>query len=110
MTLGPCAKAVVKARLIFPDGTEIIGVNAVRHPQKVCPRIGHAEHEARDAYMLCQQRCRQPFHAEMAAIDIAIKAGRSLDGARMVIAHKRICSDCEVSLRELGVAWECVPC
>jgi deoxycytidylate deaminase len=105
---GPCAKATVRARLILSDGTEIIGINSVQNPQKVCPRIGHAEHEARDQYALCQQKCRQPFHAEMAAIDIALKSGRSLEGSRMIIHHKRICGDCEISLREYGVPFECV--
>jgi len=98
-----CAKKHVRAELYTAQGT-FVGTNDCENPQAICPRSP----AMRNDYALCASLCRQPDHAETAAINAALDAGAVLDGAKMRIFHHRVCPGCEQEMRHHGIRWECI--
>lgn len=98
--MGPCAKKVVSARLMTKDGSIYYGRNDCHVPQAKCPRLPG------DDYTKCGTVCRQPFHAEIDAIQQAIMAGKSVEDAHMIIFNHRACPDCAVTMSHFKVTWE----
>ena len=99
-----CAKKPVRAEIITPEGV-FEGWNDCDVPQPICPRAGNM---VRDDYELCITVCKQPDHAEMVALDAAVKAGASLDGAICRVWHWRCCQQCAKELEMHGVSIECM--
>jgi len=95
-----CAKKVVKARLLCRDGKYFVGENTCRAPQETCPRAPGA------GYLQCLTVCKQPMHAEMAALFAAEDGGSEPRGGHMVIWHHRCCEECQRLLDRYQITWE----
>jgi len=95
---GPCAKQRVKATLVTPSGERFVGYNDVESPQEVCPRAGMATGQG---YELCLSVCRQPSHAEVAAVKLA--GGRASGSVIYVEGHYYACEPCASFARKNGV-------
>jgi tRNA(Arg) A34 adenosine deaminase TadA len=89
-----CAKKRVLCILITEGNELFIGENWCNNPQPICPRA------AGEDYSKCQTICRQPEHAEIAALR---KAGNKAKGSTVLITHNRICKDCAEALNQAGV-------
>jgi hypothetical protein len=98
---GPCAKVTVRCRIVTTEGHEYEATNAVRNPQRVCPR------EPGKNYEKCGVICRQhDGHAERQAL---AKAHVFAVGATAYVWAERerpirICDDCRDLLTRAGVA------
>lgn len=91
-----CAKQLVIAVIVDPDGREWVGTNAVDRPQRACPRL------AGEGYAKCSDVCRQPAHAEIAALRLA---GENARGATMYLyGHTYVCTDCGLALARAGIS------
>ena len=95
-----CAKKTVRASLICLDGKVYYGSNACLNPQSVCPRT------TGDGYLKCLTICKQPMHAEMAALFAAEDGGSEPRGGRMIIWHDRCCEECQRLLDRYQITWE----
>jgi tRNA(Arg) A34 adenosine deaminase TadA len=97
--IGPCAKQVVTATIVTPDGRRFIGRNDVANPQDACPRAGMA---AGVGYHLCRDICRQGGHAEIQALR---RAGDDARGATLYLeGHSYACDDCTAACAAAGIA------
>lgn len=83
-----CAKIVVTARLVLPDGRFFLGCNDCASPQAECPRLPG------EGYAKCKSICEQTGHAEEIAIHLA--RGEQLVGATMEVRHTHICINCQL--------------
>jgi tRNA(Arg) A34 adenosine deaminase TadA len=95
-----CAKKTVLAVITDAEGRVLgWGSNECGAPQDACPR------EPGEGYAKCLSICRQPSHAEIAAISNVLKHhGRVPEGARCrVFGIDRICNECIVALDEFGI-------
>lgn len=90
-----CAKKRVTAILVGASGQHYIGMNACRIPQARCPR------EPGEGYEKCKTVCRQPHHAEVAALRQAGEDARG--GTITIVGHEYVCPECVVALDEYGV-------
>jgi deoxycytidylate deaminase len=95
-----CAKVVVTAELHLPDGSVWIGSNRCYKPQDSCLRVQG------EGYDKCKSICEQPFHAEVDAMTTAERYGKTLDGGKMIVYHKRVCDSCQEAMALCGVTWE----
>ena len=94
-----CAKQQVTATLVLPDDRRFVGTNAVAKPQAVCPR---GDMPSGQGYHLCREICRQPHHAEMAALKAA---GGYAEGATLYLeGHTYVCTPCKLALGASGVS------
>ncbi len=93
-----CAKARVTATIVCDNGQRFVGTNAVRNPQRVCPRGTDSGHEN---YELCALVCRQYGHAETEALRLA---GPWAVGATVYVEWHRVCAACSAALAKAGVA------
>jgi deoxycytidylate deaminase len=97
--IGPCAKQVVTATIITPDGTRFVGTNFCHAAQPTCPRAGMATGER---YDLCGSICRQSGHAEINALSLA---GDRAAGAILYIeGHTYACETCKAECAAEGIA------
>lgn len=95
MSLGPCARRVVRCTLVTWDGERHVGENWCANPQPVCPR-GPDE-----GYEKCKTICRQLGHAEAVAV---VVAGPEARGARAFLeGHTYACRECQEALFAAGV-------
>lgn len=86
---GPCAKQVVTAVLVAPNGRRYYGENDCEAPQASCPRGNMPSGEG---YHLCREVCRQKGHAEVRAI---LAAGEDAIGATIYLqGHVAACPSC----------------
>ncbi len=94
-----CAKRVVKARLTLATGEEFYGDNWCAEPQEVCPRaIG-------EGYEKCVAVCKQPYHAEESAIQMAKAMGyNKFNGAHMIVNYPP-CGRCLAMMWLFGIVW-----
>lgn len=97
-----CAKKIVKATLTCRDGKVYGGENTCNNPQVLCPRA------AGEGYMKCLTICKQPMHAEMAALFAAEDGGSEPRGGHMRIAYTRCCEECQRLLDRYQITWELV--
>lgn len=96
---GPCAKRVVTATVIAPNGDKFTGTNHCLAPQPACPRAGMPRYTG---YTLCRSICQQPAHAEVNAL---LAAGSHARGATMVVEGiDHICDDCMRRMIYAGIA------
>lgn len=104
---GPCARRVVRATIVLPDGRRFTGENSCLSPQPSCPCGGMPSGVG---YELCRLVCLQPAHAEVAALEDAELSlawtGEvpALKGATCYVeGHHYACADCVRRLSERGV-------
>lgn len=95
-----CAKVVVRATLTTRAGNKYHGENRCNCPQPTCPR------EPGEGYDKCWLICDQPYHAEGEAIKLANEKNDPVEGAHMVVYHKKICEYCRWSMESLGITYE----
>lgn len=98
---GLCAKKVVTATVVAPDGRQWQSSNYCMNPQEECPR-GSLPRGV--GYDMCKDICQQHGHAEIEAMVYAAKDGVSLNGA--VIYLEGIgyaCSRCETTASFTGI-------
>jgi deoxycytidylate deaminase len=96
--LGPCAKQIVKARIVALDGSEYLGENNCLNAQSVCPR---GDLPSGQGYELCQSICQQTGHAEVNAIKAA---GIAANGATLFLSgHTYACSSCKSAADAAGI-------
>jgi len=95
----PCGKQRVIAVLVSEMGEVIIGENTREHNFK-CPRnimgckTGYG-------YALCQEVCKQKFHAEEDVLD---KAYWKAKGSKVYIfGHNYACDECKQKMEKMGV-------
>lgn len=93
-----CARRVVTATYITPDGRRFVGRNDCDNPQTSCPR-GDAPPGV--GYELCSSVCRQPAHAEIVALRAAGAAASG--GLLYVEGHTYACRACLARADMLGV-------
>ena len=86
---GPCAKQVVRATIITPDGERFYGENDCLNAQQVCPR---ADMPSGVGYELCETVCRQTAHAEINALRAA--DSKAVGATLYLEGHTYICSHC----------------
>lgn len=93
-----CAKQLVRATIITPDGRQFVGTNACANPQALCPRAGMPTGVG---YELCQNVCQQQGHAEVQALRAA---GVHARGATLILeGHTYLCAACQVACQEAGI-------
>jgi hypothetical protein len=97
-----CAKTVVKARLLCRNGKFYDGENACLNPQAICPR------KPGEGYLPCINVCKQPFHAEIAAILKAMDDITEVRGGKMTVFHDKVCEHCRDVMKLYEITWECV--
>jgi deoxycytidylate deaminase len=96
--IGPCAKQVVKATIVTPEGNRFVSSNYVLNAQVSCPRGGMATGEG---YHLCREVCMQVGHAEQNALRIA---GAYARGATLYLeGHTYACEPCKASCAQAGI-------
>jgi len=95
---GPCAKQVVVATIITPDGSYFVSTNYCILAQETCPRVGMKTGEG---YELCKSICDQPAHAE---INVLQAAGNKAKGGKLYIfGHTYACDSCKQAAKEAGI-------
>jgi deoxycytidylate deaminase len=93
-----CAKREVACSIHTVDGHVAYGSNRVLNPQPTCPRLEG------EGYEKCHTICRQPAHAEVAALVNAAERGLDVYGGSAVIhGHYMVCDDCRRRLFAAGV-------
>ncbi len=93
-----CAKQLVRATIITPDGRRFVGTNACTNPQASCPRAGMPTGVG---YELCQSVCQQQGHAEVQALRVA---GVHACGATLILeGHSYLCDACRAACKAAGV-------
>lgn len=93
---GRCARRVVRAVIVTPNGSFACGNNDCVNPQSACPR---AHLPGGEGYDICRGICLQKAHAEINAINNAIEKGLDISGSVMIISgHYHSCENC---LREM---------
>jgi cytidine deaminase len=65
-----------------------------------CPR------QPDEGYLPCVNVCRQPFHAEVAAIMKAMDDDTDVREGRMTIWHHRVCEHCRDVMNRYNITWE----
>ena len=96
---GPCAKQVVTATIVTPDGNRFVGTNWCATPQEVCPR---ADMPTGVGYHLCASVCHQSGHAEIDAIRNA--GAVRLTGATLYLeGHTYACEPCKAACAAAGI-------
>lgn len=98
--MGPCAKTIVTCVLQLASGPIVVGRNDCFRPQAACPR------EPGEGYEKCRSICRQPYHAETAALAKAEQryGAASATGAKAFIhGIGHVCRDCQERLFAAGV-------
>ena len=94
-----CAKVRVIAKLLTLDGEEFVGENLCNTPQQTCPR-GPGE-----GYEKCKTICKQPCHAEVAAINACTLAGSEPRGGSMTVSYYYFCDNCQRAMNQLGIRF-----
>lgn len=94
-----CAKREVTCFLYDKDGRPVgEGCNDVLNPQPTCPR------EPGEDYTKCWTICRQPAHAEVAALVDAARFGFDVrNGSAWIQGHDHACPECLRLLSEAGI-------
>ena len=94
-----CAKRRVDCMIHTQDGLScVIGTNNVLEPQEVCPR------EPGEGYDKCLSICKQPAHAEIAALVVAAHLGIDVrNGTAVIYGHDRCCPHCKEQLGKVGI-------
>jgi hypothetical protein len=99
-----CAKKRVRAELTTPTGEVYHGENTCLSPQPTCPR------QPGEGYAKCKAICRQPMHAEIAALVAAHECPNPLQGSHMRIRGiDHVCAECQTLMQELGITWRVEP-
>lgn len=94
-----CAKVVVQCFIITRDNQVFEGTNCCDNPQEQCPRLPGED------YTKCREICRQPSHAEVAAVNSAKEAGADLRGAHAELRGLHyVCKPCATVLKDAGIA------
>ena len=95
---GRCAKQIVTATVVAPNGDRFIATNYTLNPQVRCPR---ADMPTGVGYHLCKEVCEQPGHAEINALKLA---GDKAMGATLNISgHTYACESCKQAARDAGI-------
>lgn len=95
---GPCAKMVVKATLVAPNGNRYVATNYCMSPKTECARAGMPSGVG---YHLCVEVCEQVGHAEVNAVTGAGPAAK--DSVVYLEGHTYACSDCIDTCKAAGV-------
>lgn len=96
--IGPCAKQVVTATIVTPDGERIVGTNHCLNAQDVCPR---GNMPTGVGYEKCRDICQQPAHVEINAI---AAAGDRARGATLYLeGHTYACMLCKSAAAGAGI-------
>jgi deoxycytidylate deaminase len=89
--------------VLVVDDRHFVGENVCASPQRTCPR------KPGDDYSFCKSICGQEAHAEVAAIQAALKAkvnfkrGRACPPRMFLFGHTAACDDCARRLAEHGI-------
>ncbi len=107
---GPCAKRVVNAVLVLPNGNRYASTNFCMKPQISCPRNA-AGYAAGEGYHLCQDVCDQPAHAEVNVLQYAqfYEEHLGLKGTNyplirsdLYVDHTWVCDGCRSAAHHSG--------
>jgi len=95
---GACAKQVVTATIITPEGQRFVGTNWVERPQSKCPR---ADMPTGVGYELCASVCAQSGHAEIDALRLA--RGKTRGATLYLEGHTYACEPCKAACKAAGI-------
>lgn len=95
---GACAKQVVTATIVTPDGDRFVGTNWVARPQPTCPR---ADMPTGVGNELCRSICGQSGHAEIDALRVA--GVRAAGAALFLEGHTYACEPCRAACAAAGI-------
>jgi hypothetical protein len=95
---GPCAKRRITCDLMTAEGPTFHGTNDCDNAQEICPRAPG------EGYEKCASICQQGAHAEIDALNAALRCGyEAKDAVAIIQGHYYICEPCGRALRDAGV-------
>lgn len=99
----PCIKQSVYV-MIEKDGNQIFGMNKMMNDEITeCPRDLQG-YVSGAGYHLCEDICKQDFHAEVDAIKNAEEVGMDIQGAKLtLVGHTYCCDDCQNAMDTAGI-------
>ena len=100
----PCLKQSVKAAILTLNGELIFGSNKIANDVKACPRVEQGS-KTGEGYELCKSICNQGAHAEVNAIEKALKLNKTIaDSTLYLFNHYYCCDSCVNSMKDVGIS------
>lgn len=96
-----CLKQRVNAIIVTKDNYIIFGTNNINNKIDICPR---ANSKSGEDYHFCKDICNQNAHAEVDAINNALKNNIDINDATLyLIGHTYCCNNCLDNLNKYNI-------
>lgn len=96
-----CLKQRVNAIIVTKDNYIIFGTNNINNKIDICPR---ANSKSGEDYHFCKDICNQNAHAEVDAINNALKNNIDInDSTLYLIGHTYCCNNCLENLNKYNI-------
>lgn len=96
-----CLKQRVNAVIVSKDNQIVFGTNNINNKVDCCPR---ANSKSGEDYHFCKDVCNQNAHAEVDAINNALKNNIDINEATLyLIGHTYCCNNCLENLKKYNI-------
>lgn len=96
-----CLKQKVNAIIVTKENYIIFGTNNINNKIELCPRLNSKSGED---YHFCKEICNQNSHAEVDAINNALKENININESTLyLIGHTYCCNNCLENLKKYNI-------